>query len=274
MELGLSTYLFAEQRLSSFLLDRVLSAQIRTLEIYAAREHFDFYDANYVRDIGQWFLDHNVKLFSLHAPVSKGGARGNRDFPVSPAYLERRQRIDSMDEIKRAIDIAERLPFRYLILHLGLDDEEYDLRKFDAAFTSIEHLRMFAKERGAQVLIENTRGGLGTPQRLSQFLEYTHLDAGACFDAGHAHLTGGIQPAFETLESRIAAVHLHDNRGDSDDHLLPFAGTIEWDAALKTLGALDAKVPFLLEPRAAGAETASMAKIREVAEKLSRVTEP
>ncbi len=272
MELGLSTYLFAGQRLSSYLLDRILSAQIRTLELFASRDHLDYYDANHIRDLGQWFADHDVSLFSLHAPISKGGGtRGESGFLVSPAYLERRQRIESMDEIKRAIDIAERLPFRFLVLHLGLENDEYDLRKFDAAFTSIEHLRMFAKERGAEALIENTMGGLGTAERLRQFLDYTHLDAGACFDTGHAHITGGVETAFETLEGRIRAVHLHDNRGDSDDHLLPFEGTIEWDRTVKMLAKLDTKVPLLLEPRGTGAEAPSMAKIRETVERLSAV---
>ena len=50
-----------------------------------------------------------------------------------------------MDEIKRAIEVAEHLPFRYLVLHLGVPGEEYDLAKFDAAFTSIEHLHSSLK---------------------------------------------------------------------------------------------------------------------------------
>ncbi len=50
--------------------------------------------------------------------TSEWGRAGG--LPVSVAYLERRKRIESMEEIKRAIDVAEKVPFRYLILHLGL----------------------------------------------------------------------------------------------------------------------------------------------------------
>jgi len=46
---------------------------------------------------------------------------------VSVAYLERRLRINSMDEIKRALEIGDYLPFRYLVVHMGLPGEEYDL---------------------------------------------------------------------------------------------------------------------------------------------------
>ncbi len=129
--------------------------------------------------------------------TSIGGGSGG--LAVSVAYLERRLRIDSMDEIKRALEIAEHLPFRYLILHMGLPEEEYDLAKFDAAMTSLEHLKIFAKERGVQLLLENIPNELGTPERLVEFLQYTRLNVKICFDTGHAHMTGGVHPAFETL---------------------------------------------------------------------------
>ena len=133
---------------------------------------------------------------------------------ISVAYRERRMRIESMDEIKRALEVAERAPFRFLVIHLGLEGEEYALDKFDAAFTSIEHLRIFAKERRVQLLIENTASELGNPARLIEFLNYTRLeDVGICFDAGHAHLTGGALEGLETLKERMVTAHLHDNHG-------------------------------------------------------------
>ena len=36
--------------------------------------------------------------------------------------------------------------------------------------------------------------------------------------------------------------HLHDNRGERDDHLLPYEGTIDWSATLAALGETDAGV--------------------------------
>ena len=169
MEFGLSTHLFVNERLSSHILDLIVGAGIRKMEIFAARQHLDYYDKNHVRDVGQWFRDHEVALHSLHAPMFTDFDWGRSDgVAVSVAHLERRLRIDSMDEIKRAIEVAEILPFRFLVLHLGVEREEYDLRKFDAAFTSIEHLKIFAKERGAQVLLENTPNELSTPERLDK----------------------------------------------------------------------------------------------------------
>jgi sugar phosphate isomerase/epimerase len=223
MQYGLSTRLFAAERLSSRLLNRILEAGFPQIEVFASRDHLDYHDPNHARDMGQWFSDFNVQLHSLHAPVCSEPGFGRRGgFMISVAYRERRLRIDSMDEIKRALEVAERAPFRYLVLHLGLEGEEYGLDKFDSAFTSIEHLRIFAKERGARLLLENTVSELGNPARLMEFLNYTRLDdVGICFDAGHAHLTGGALEGFGTLKDRMVTAHLHDNRGEKDEHLLP-----------------------------------------------------
>ena len=134
MDFALSTRLFVKERLNSHILDQILTVGIHQIEIFAARQHLNYYDRDHVRDVAQWFADHDVALHSVHGPLFpslEGGRAG--DIPISIAYLEKRQRIASMDEVKRALEIAERLPFRYLVLHLGLDGEEYDLRKFDAA---------------------------------------------------------------------------------------------------------------------------------------------
>jgi len=223
MKYGLSTRFFASERLTSRLLGRILEAGFSEIEVFAARDHLDYHDPTYARDLGQWFSDFNIQLHSLHAPLSSETGSGRRGgFMISVAYRERRWRIDSMDEIKRALEVAERAPFRYLVLHLGLEGEEYSLDKFDAAFTSVEHLRIFAKERGVRLLLENTVSELGNPAHLLEFLNYTRLnDVGICFDTGHAHLTGGALEGLGTLKERMVTVHLHDNHGEKDEHMLP-----------------------------------------------------
>ena len=173
-----------------------------------------------------------------------------------------------MDEIKRAIEIAELLPFRYLVLHLGLPDEEYDIGKFDAAFTSIEHLRIFAKERGAQILLENIPSELSTPQHILLFLDYTRLDLKVCFDTGHAHMRGGVQSAFRTLRERIAAIHVHDNHGEKDEHLLPFEGDIDWAQTIRDFRSAGGQFPIFFELNSERNEPDVLARLREVRDRL------
>ena len=272
MNYGLSTSLFAEERLNSHTLDKILAAGLRDFEIMAARQHLDYHDPNQLRDVAQWFSDHAVNLHSLHAPLFSDWNWGRSGgLLISIAYLGRRLRIASMDEIKRAIEVAELLPFRYLVLHLGLPDEEYDLRKFDAAFTSIEHLNIFAKERGAEVLLENIPSELSTPEHILSFLHYTRLDLKVCFDAGHAHLTGGVQPAFRTLRDRIAVMHINDNHGEKDEHLLPYEGEIDWAQAIPDFRSAGRHFPILFELNYERKEPNTLARVREVIDRFEAV---
>jgi sugar phosphate isomerase/epimerase len=57
-------------------------------------------------------------------------------------------------------------------------------------------------------------------------------EVGICLDFGHAHLDGDLVDAIEAVSGHLAAIHVHDNRGRADDHLMPFEGTIDWPAAL------------------------------------------
>ena len=275
IEYGLSTRLFAAERLSSRLLDRILECGFRQIEIFGAPEHLDYRDRNQVRDLAPWFSDLNVALHSVHAPPYSepgGGRRGG--FPISISHSQRRLRIDSMDEIKRILEVAEGLPFKYLVLHLGLDNEGFSLENFDSAFTSLEHLRIFGKERGVSLLLENAAGELNNPARLMQFLNYTHLDdVGICFDAGHAHLDGNAREAFPQVRERTSSVHLHDNRGERDEHSLPFevdAGGIEWPGLMKDLHEASENRGFcaFLELQDHGSDATRLARAREAVRKL------
>jgi sugar phosphate isomerase/epimerase len=274
MEFGLSTYLYVHQRLSSHVLDKILAADIRTVELFADRQHLNYTDRNHVHDVAQWFVDHQVKLHSVHAPLYCDAGWGRSgDLAVSVAYLERRLRIESMDEIKRALDIADQLPFRYLIVQMGLPEEEYDLSKFDAVMTSLEHLKVAAKDRGVQLLIENVPNELGTPERLVEFLQYTRLNVKICFDTGHAHLKQGVHSSFETLCPYIASTHVHDNRGNKDEHLIPFDGGIEWTQAVRDLRRGEGQFPVLFEIRDSGPETTNLARLAEVMDRMKNIPE-
>jgi sugar phosphate isomerase/epimerase len=97
---------------------------------------------------------------------------------------------------------------------------------------------------------------MATPANLKNFLEQTRLTSvKMCFDAGHAHLEGGVAEALEIVRDFVVTTHLHDNRGERDDHLLPYEGTIDWNAALAALPPAAPIVLELKEPAAAAGST-------------------
>ncbi|MEZ5400541.1 MAG: sugar phosphate isomerase/epimerase family protein [Bryobacteraceae bacterium] len=252
MTTGLSTHLTVSRRLTPAWLDRAARAGIAKIEVFCARQSFDYRDRTQVASLGEYFRDSGAALHSLHSPIyndEEWGRSGPRA-TVNIADTERIRRKDSVDEVKRALEVAERAPFRYLIQHLGVAGEEFHESKFDAAFSSLEELNLFARHREVEILLENIPNGLSTSGRLMQFVEATHLDNGFCFDSGHAHIMEGVDRAFESMKDRVRSTHLHDNDGSADSHLYPGGeGTIDWKRTLELLRSRPAQYPLLLELR-------------------------
>jgi len=245
----LSTYRYVKHELTPELLSQIADAKIDAVEIFCEPSHFNYRDPLAIRDIAGMLDEYGLALHSLHSPTERhmtpGRDSGN---PISISDPERIRRIDAVDEVKRALEVAERIPFRYLVQHMSQGRQVADPRKFDAAFNALEILSIFAKHRGVTITLENTLGELGSPESLQQFIRETHLhDLKLCFDIGHAHVETGVEPALEIMRDRIVTTHIHDNHGEKDEHLLPYEGTIDWDAALAALHAAPAHPSIVLE---------------------------
>lgn len=254
MKHALSTHLFVNHRLTTAGLDRIQHAGIPAVEIFCARQHLDYRNRAQLTELAHWFRDAELKLFSLHAPMYTDDVWG-RSGPhavISITEPVKSRRIDMVDEIKRAIEVAEYVPFQYLVQHLGVGGEEYDEKRADAAFSSLDELIVFAKQHGVEVLLENIPNALSTAERLVSFLENTHLRASFCFDVGHAHMAEGIEAAFKLMKDRICSTHVHDNDGKDDTHLFPLVaegGSIDWKTTMDLLRPRGDHYPLLLELR-------------------------
>ena len=63
---------------------------------------------------------------------------------------------------------------------------------------------------------------------------------GFCLDIGHLLVLGlDSKTSMETLGDRVKALHIHDNDGFDDLHLVPYAGLNDWEKFLKGLLAID-----------------------------------
>lgn len=247
----LSTHLFVRHRLTTVWLERVWDAGFPAVEIFCARQHIDYRDKAQITELGHWFRDSNLKLHSLHAPMYNDDVWG-RSGPQAVIDITeptKGKRIAMVDEIKRALEIADLIPFRYLIQHLGVSGQEYEERRLDSAFTSLDEIRVFAGQRGVEVLLENTPNALASAERLNAFNAATHLNLNYCFDIGHAHLLGAIDEQFDLMKDRIRSTHLHDNNGQEDQHLFPGEGSIDWTGAMRLLSGRPNQFPLLLELR-------------------------
>jgi sugar phosphate isomerase/epimerase len=251
MQRALSTHLFANHRLTTVWLERIWNAGIPLVEVFCAHQHLDYRNKAQISELGHWFRDAELKLHSLHSPMYTDEIWG-RSGPQSVITItepQKSKRLDTVDEIKRALEVAETVPFRYLIQHLGVAWEEYDERKIDCAFSALEEINLFARQRGVEVLLENTPNELASAERLLMFLDVTHLNLNVCFDVGHAHMRGSIENEYRLLKPRIRSTHVHDNNGVDDSHLFPGKGTVDWVRAMDLLRSADGQYPLVLELR-------------------------
>ena len=268
----LSTYRYSTQPLTSALLAEIAQAGITSVEIYCTPVHLNYRSQEAIRTLSEWLGEHHLIVQSVHAPTERDLLPGKREsgIPISISDPERVRRIDAVDEVKRTLEVAEHIPFRYLIQHIGGGREAREQRRIDAAFNSLEHLTIFAKQRGVTIALENTLGEFGSPSSLRHFVADTRLDLKLCFDVGHAHLEDGIEMSFDSMRELAVATHVHDNRGEKDEHLLPFQGKINWDSALDVLAACFHSLPVILEFREQSANAPALSDAIAAFEKLEQ----
>lgn len=266
----LSSHLFVRHRLTTVWLGKVWDAGFPAVEIFCAKQHLDYRDPAQISELGHYFRDSELKLHALHSPMYTDDVWGKSgpQAVVDITEPSKGKRIAMVDEIKRAIEVADTVPFRYLIQHIGVAGQEYDERRVEAAFSSLEEIKVFASQRGVEVLLENTANALSSAERLNAFLAQTHLHLNYCFDIGHAHMTGSVSKEFDLMKARIRSTHIHDNNGVEDQHLFPRQGTINWKAAMKSLGTVGAGCPLLLELREVAGMENPMAEAKRSAEDL------
>jgi sugar phosphate isomerase/epimerase len=236
-QFGISTHLFHEHRLSRDHLVHIAAHGFEAVEVFATRAHFDYRNDQAIAELGEWLSDMRLTLHSVHAPIVERMHNGRWVGAFSNASSDESRRKAAVAEAEAAIAIAARLPFQFLVLHLGVpSSEQTDVRDnhTEAARLSVEEIAAAAARANVRVAIEVIPNVLSDAATLAWMVEeqLEGLDVGVCLDYGHAHLMGDLCEAVETLSGHLWTTHVHDNGGKRDDHLAPYLGTIDWDAAM------------------------------------------
>lgn len=154
----------------------------------------------------------------------------------------------ALSEVVQAVDLASDLGSRVVVVHPGHVDVDYAAldgerdRAHRRVLFALEAVLSRARRGTVQVALENKQRGrdwdmIYTSDDHLLFLD-RFPDLGACLDLGHLHTTGGDPAAYvAALGDRLIHVHLHDNRGEQDDHLALGSGDVPWRAALGALKA-------------------------------------
>ena len=154
--------------------------------------------------------------------------------------------------LRREIALAQHVGAETLVLHpvcLGLHDESDR-----PDWPEIRRIADVAATQGVRLAVENMVDSMWSLDRILETLgddpEQTNL--GICIDIGHAHQShdAGREPVYNYLEryaSQLVHLHLHDNDGHDDAHLLPGEGTVDWRRVTQLLSRTNFEGTAVLE---------------------------
>ena len=153
----------------------------------------------------------------------------------------------------RSLEVAQALGIQWVAMHpkeiAGMTGEQHD-----DLFVS-ENVKWFtpfvkkAEALGVGVAIENLPWpNANRVKPLKEIVDGLNSSfAGVCWDTGHAHINGTKPEEIEILGDRLVTLHLHDNHGNGDEHLIPMDGTYDWKSLMHILKKMNYKGEFVLE---------------------------
>ena len=136
---------------------------------------------------------------------------------------------------------------------LGLIGREGD-------WPAIRDLAARARDGGFLLALENSgKIGIAPLRRALEVLGDgpAATGVGFCIDIGHAHrghVLDGVPPVqyLDEFGRGIVELHLHDNFGTDDLHLVPGEGSLDWESVLPAMDALPPRTVFCLELKGTG----------------------
>ncbi len=189
------------------------------MELYGGdASHIDLADEAQVAALKAASADLGLRIHSIHAPWGES---------ADLAALDESERQAAISIHLVTIHAAAELGAQLIVLHPGPDlAEGGDLAAHLAA--------------SRRSLLELIEAAVGTDPQL----------VGYCLDTGHAFMSGlDCAQMARSFGQRLISIHLHDNHGDGDYHLLPGLGDIPWPPFFEALAEIGYTDPITIEAR-------------------------
>ncbi len=175
-----------------------------------------------------------------------------------PSCPEEQVRLDAIDVYRREGELAVALGGPGVVVHPSpLIPEALPIapqqrkQRIDPLRKSIAALAEVGQKLGVTYFWENIPNSYyigNDPLQLAALLrEVDSPHARMCFDTGHALMTGTMADRMAACANVIGYIHIHDNDGREDSHLMPGDGVIDWPAFREVVRGKALDVPAMLE---------------------------
>jgi len=258
MILGASTLLFRDRPLGREMFGELHAAGIESVELTDYHPGFAYDELATFERLRHDLAELSLHLNSLHIHRQRLDAAGDleTDLAASDAVV----RATTLARYRGAVDVMAALGGGIIVTHdiavpLPADavhspdaDREYRARR-TAFVANLRELAGYAAPRGVRIALENTSAGLARePAGLVALVrDVAAANVGVVIDTGHRNLIGDPATAVRAVAGHLISLHIHDNAGVADEHLLPGRGVIDWRQVLTALRAVRYDGVFLYE---------------------------
>jgi sugar phosphate isomerase/epimerase len=171
--------------------------------------------------------------------------------PCDISAADAAEREAALEIMEREADFARALGCRDVVVHpTGARMSDADAFRPAMLEESARDLAAIGRTADVRFLVENmppTYFGCDVPElrRIVDAVDDAHL--GLIYDSGHANMAGDPVGVVRAMGPRLWGVHLHDNLGENDDHMIPGTGTAPLEAIAAAMAEVGYGGTFLLE---------------------------
>lgn len=203
--------------------------------------------------------NHTRKLLERDGTVSQVGHLVHRflrqqDFRILQGHLSYKKGLcdpTATEDLKRELDLFLELGVENAVIHANGGAELPEEERFSRRVAALSQLAEYVKGTPIRLCLENLGSvpETRTVEKLRVLMDAVGSDRlGICLDTGHLHLTNGREQTCQSHEEFIEkagkdlhALHITNNSGAGDDHLMPFSSRqgVDWQpvvAALRRIG--------------------------------------
>ncbi|MBN1255632.1 MAG: sugar phosphate isomerase/epimerase [Deltaproteobacteria bacterium] len=249
-DFGLASFPLMEEGLVGFM-DFAVSLGLRYVEIRSEKPYAFPQDmhAKEVEGIRENLASRSLEPI-VHSAV----------YDINLASLNPLIRRASIRQTMESIRFAAKIEAKLVIIHPGRLPKDYPPAYLKNSrinlLTSLDIMARMAGRMGVMLAIENSPRGrahrlVATPQEhLHIFRRLGSPHLGALLDLGHAHTWGlNLREYIRSMADYILLFHLHDNRGQGDEHLPLGKGSVDLRGIAEEFQRMKKHHPLILSMR-------------------------
>ena len=249
-DFGISTMVYYQEPLEK-LLPYLHNWKIEIMEIRPKVGHFQPQRLEEVIELKKRLQQNGILVKSIHMPIDG----------VDISHPEEYDRIRSVREVEKTIMIASNLKAELVVVHPGANCHKADDRKKRLALSieSLEEIVDFSESTSIKIALENTLPGrVGDRwEEIQQIMEgVPSKNLGICLDTGHylvnyQHIIQNdlyLDKLPINWQDKLFHIHIHDNNGKGDAHLLPGEGIFPWPSFMDFVKEINYQGTLIIEP--------------------------